>query len=1074
MKIKVLLTATALFAASPLFASIILKSEDVGGITWHYGEIDGVAKICNGIESAISINTDGAITIPSTLGGCPVKIIGSGAFANCVKLTGITIPNSVTNIESSAFICCTALTSLTIPSSVRGLGDSAFKVCVGLESVKLSSNIESIGEKTFYGCSSLKSVSIPWGVTSIGKEAFQGCTSVTNVTIQDSVTTIGKRAFFNCNHLTSLEIPASVTQIGVEAFGYCTRLASVEFYGYVPNVADDAFELANDYNSANCIAYVPSELSGDFDSNGNGTWKGLVLERMYPEFTVENGVLTHVDMKGNTSATIPGGVTSIGDLAFQGLLIKRVRIPDSVTSIGYQAFVWCSQLDAVTIPASVTSIGSAAFCNCVRLKDVRFEGSQPSVGTGAFGGVSTKCVAWILESKAATYDIVDGKWQGMTVETYLPEPVVSHIVPITPEFGVEDGVLKYVDLNGATAIEIPGDVTAIDSYALYETDGLESVSIPGSVKSIGAYAFGYCTRLASVTLASGVTTIGAGAFSDCWELKNITIPASVTAIGDAAFAGSSPAWIAFEGRAPQGSESLSGVSENCIVRIPWAYASTYEVVDGEWQRRKVEYVGKPTTVTVTFDANGGKGGWSKSLEVGAKLTVPTVTRTGCKFAGWDKAVAATVPSASITYKAKWKANAYTVKFNANGGTGKMSAQKRTYDDRKALTANAFKRAKHSFRGWATAKGGSVKYTDRQVANLSSKDGATVTLYAVWGEPSYTVKFFVNDGTKTAKSQTVKVGAKTALTKAAKLGVARAGWEFKGWAVSASAAAAGTVKYKDGEKVTNLAKQDKTASLYAVWSLPAWATGTFYGDCECAAAEGVMTVKITAAGALTGTMTWANGKNKSVVKKFTASAPAYTASYAKKDFAKAFDCEDDGDLKLADGSSWTYGNVKVALPKGGTSTGSIVVANCKVVDGKSLRAGDVVFVGRGDLEFDLAQDLWTNAKVKNLPNLSKKPEKKLNVKNAGSDQKALYQARVRKLAFAFADKGAITVTALDANGKALDKYTAHLLVDGVKGGKYLGWTPVYFKKLGRLAWFGIDVKQKSGAAQAADITLGFDD
>ena len=515
-----------------------------------------------------------------------------------------------------------------------------------------------------------------------------------------------------------------------------------------------------------------------------------------------------------------------------------------------------------------------------------------------------------------------------------------------------------------------------------------------------------------------------------------------------------------------------------------------EVVDAP----KVLYaLWTPNQYAVRYNGNGATAGTMADMVVEydayCQLSPNAFARTGYTFNGWNTQANGSgdgyadqeeihnltdVKNGVVIFYAQWKANAYAVKFDANGGTGKMANLAMAYGATKALTANAFKRTGYTFLGWAKSKSAAkADYADKaSVKNLATS--GTVTLYAVWKQDAtYTVKFFVNDGTKTAKTQTVKVGASAALTKAAKLGVTRAGWEFRGWAVSASAAAAGTVKYKDGASVKDLAKQGKTVDLYAVWALPAWATGTFYGDCECAAAEGVMTVKITAAGKLTGTMTWANGKKKSIVKTFTASAPAYTASYKKKSFAKAFDCAADGDLKLADGSCWTYKKVKVPLPKGGSVTGSILVANCKVVDG-NVRAGDIVFVGNGKLEFDLAQDLWTNAEVKNLPNLKKKPVKTLKVKNSGHDQKALYQAGVRKLSFKFADKGAVTATALDAKGKKLNDYTTHLLVDGVKGGKYFGWTPVYFKKLGRLAWFGVDVKKKSGAAQAADVTLGFDD
>ena len=75
---------------------------------------------------------------------------------------------------------------------------------------------------------------------------------------------------------------------------------------------------------------------------------------------------------------------------------------------------------------------------------------------------------------------------------------------------------------------------------------------------------------------------------------------------------------------------------------------------------------------------------------------------------------------------------YTVKFNANGGTGTMENESFAYGIGKALTANAFKRTGYTFQGWATSSGGAVVYKDKQyVTNLTSTAGATVNLYAVW-------------------------------------------------------------------------------------------------------------------------------------------------------------------------------------------------------------------------------------------------------------------------------------------------------------------------------------------------------
>ena len=107
---------------------------------------------------------------------------------------------------------------------------------------------------------------------------------------------------------------------------------------------------------------------------------------------------------------------------------------------------------------------------------------------------------------------------------------------------------------------------------------------------------------------------------------------------------------------------------------------------------------------------------------------------------------------------------YQVAFNANGGSGSMSNQSFGYGESKALTANSFTRTGYTFSGWNTAANGSgTSYADKaSVSNLSSTNGAVVTLYAQWTANTYTLSFNYNkpdtDGSITGNdvaSKTVK-------------------------------------------------------------------------------------------------------------------------------------------------------------------------------------------------------------------------------------------------------------------------------------------------------------------------------
>jgi hypothetical protein len=203
-------------------------------------------------------------------------------------------------------------------------------------------------------------------VTSIGDIAFEG-DRLTSITIPGSVTTIGRFAFYNCTTLASATIPSSVTSIGVAAFG-STSLTNVTIPRGVTNIGDDAF---SDCTSLKAIT-VDSQNSIYSSLNGALFDKGHTTIIQYP-----------VGVGG--SYKVPGGVTSIGDEAFEKCYgLTSITIPGSVTSIGSFVFADCVSLTNVTIPGSVTSIGDDAFAHCNELTSVDFKGNAPTADSTVF------------------------------------------------------------------------------------------------------------------------------------------------------------------------------------------------------------------------------------------------------------------------------------------------------------------------------------------------------------------------------------------------------------------------------------------------------------------------------------------------------------------------------------------------------------------------------------------------------------------------------------------------------------------------------------------------------------------
>ena len=182
--------------------------------------------------------------------------------------------------------------------------------------------------------------------------------------------------------------------------------------------------------------------------------------------------------------------------------------------------------------------------------------------------------------------------------------------------------------------------------------------------------------------------------------------------------------------------------------------------------------------TLTIDPSGGT--WNDSTSASAVIrnyretySLSKPTRTGYTFAGWSLTTkypdtcndeckdkieenVYTFGSISGSIKANWTENTYTVKFNANSGTGTMSDQSFDYTESKALTANTFTRTGYTFTGWSTSANGSVVYKDEQsVSKLTSTNNGVVNLYAKWDGNVYKIALNNTDTSFVSDSESVQ-------------------------------------------------------------------------------------------------------------------------------------------------------------------------------------------------------------------------------------------------------------------------------------------------------------------------------
>ena len=241
-------------------------------------------------------------------------------------------------------------------------------------------------------------------------------------------------------------------------------------------------------------------------------------------------------------------------------------------------------------------------------------------------------------------------------------------------------------------------------------------------------------------------------------------------------------------------------------------------------------VDKPSTYTISYNANGGSGApgsQTKTHGTDLKLSSTKPTRSGYTFVNWNTkgdgtgksyAPGATYSTdANLTLYAIWKTNAsggpvtkkYTIKFDANGGTGTTKEVVCDYGSKCTLTGNAFTRDGYEFTGWNTkSDGNGVSYRDGAVVkDLSSVDGSIVTLYAKWKAndvdvEEHVITFIHNDGTNRITVLAVDDNDTIPF-----IIPDRDGYEFAGWYTDVDL----TKKYDFTTKV----KGDIT--LYAKWT-----------------------------------------------------------------------------------------------------------------------------------------------------------------------------------------------------------------------------------------------------------------
>ena len=303
-------------------------------------------------------------------------------------------------------------------------------------------------------------------VTSIGDYAFNRCTGMTSIEIPNSVTSIGNNAFKDCSSLTSITIPNRVTSVGFNAFISCTSLTSI---------------------------------------------------------IVEAGNATY-DSRDNCNAII--------ETASNTLIVgcPNTIIPNGVTNIGNNSFLYCSSITSITIPKSVTTIGRNAFRYCSSLDTIYVEATMlPALEDSTVFMDTPSPTCYIPCGTLAAYEASDwANYMGEFIEEGCP----------TVQMCGDDLYWEYAD--GVLTITGTGDMydyAADTDVPWYDVRGnIKTVILPDAMTKIGQNAFYKCINMTTINMPASLISVGEKAFAQDTKLAcEIILPASMTTIASRAF-----------------------------------------------------------------------------------------------------------------------------------------------------------------------------------------------------------------------------------------------------------------------------------------------------------------------------------------------------------------------------------------------------------------------------------------------------------------------------------------------------------------------------------------------------------
>ena len=252
--------------------------------------------------------------------------------------------------------------------------------------------VTSIGHYAFNKCSDLTSVKMPNSVLTIGHGVFSDCINLTSVVLSNSLTSIDSGAFSGCKMLTSLTLPNSLKSIGAASFTGSgltsfTVPASVEEIGVNP-LSDCASLTTIVVDESSPYFHSQNHCNAIIEKSSNTLISGC-KNTVIPNTVTTIGINAFRCCSGLTAITIPNSVTTLLDGAFYDCEdLTAIEIPNSVTTMEMWAFGYCYSLASVKMSNRVTRLRQSVFFHCTSLESIEIPKSVTSIESLALDGCS--------------------------------------------------------------------------------------------------------------------------------------------------------------------------------------------------------------------------------------------------------------------------------------------------------------------------------------------------------------------------------------------------------------------------------------------------------------------------------------------------------------------------------------------------------------------------------------------------------------------------------------------------------------------------------------------------------------